>query len=1324
MISHPLFTHELPVGMITGDAPRFQSAPGGHEALKRDLDAAGAQYEETEGCYGGVERSLLVYGLPRDQLTALGKKYGQEAVIHSEGGQRHFIYTNGPHDGRWHPGRPTHEQWPEGGQPPEDNWTRLPGAGYVRLHFDFDQLHPQPGTQAVPQHAAAAPVGKHEVAHRLYETLRKAGEMIQFPKRNPHVEDYTRRIWPQYQQQGYALTVRHDPQAGALHADLTYKGKHAGTLSAPYVAPGKIGAVAGKPGDILSEDHPLYENMTLALRHRADQLQHDLAPADPKQALGKLLELERGRPDPMKKSLRKNATVGVEDVARSYAHKTGLAYAPPSHQPADPAFLGRLAAAYETAPHQPSHPEVKAAYDALKRETLDQYQHLLAHGYRFTPHPKAALTPAAFGDEHTAPSFVHHDGAPYKDMQELLADLHQNKHLYVFDGGELPHDHPLAEPVPGGGPLRTYNDVFRAVHDVFGHGRTGADFGHHGEDRTWQSHMQMYSPLAQRALTTETRGQNATFHFGTHGAHNRANPAQARYADQKAALMPEEFHALPSAPVAKHEVGRALHKTLTEVLDKTSWNVKQRRRYQFAPGADKPSTTTPPVGYGTKPEPVHLTSEQVEARRKKFAQSIGLQPRAEHRGSGFPQSYGGADLPYGREFGVEHETAHAMMVPPGKALADYQRELSLTNNAPPSMYNRSAEDMVLDPENQAHVIGTEQENTANMVEPHVDRRAGVDPHAFASAYRTTDARPMSLGRLPYGVGEALASRKTAVPGGEKKVDPDHIRQDARAYVQPFDEGARFDDAGRVQPPRGVDAKINARARSPVAHLIKQERNLVVTSPSAVPSKFEENAVSDEKKLSIPETLHGLYNGLKQRIARFESTCLDLRKAEQAALEKSLKKGALGDGGFADPSTEKGHANKALGKNGYGEGSAEPMAMAEACKMCGEKGCDCAKAEAYAKNEGNPAAYGPGGSSMPPPMAKAELCKACGMSKAEHDCDKAEAFAKGEIKATWTSREEAKKQREELEAKGKKPDDYKTSVPVKKDEIQPAGASPDGPQPPEGKTPDDKKSKAAPKNDGNGELAKAGMAMPGAPAAPKAAAPKMPAMPKLPGPKGAGAAKPPALGAGKPAPNLKSELQKDLTWSPASKPTGPMPSPFGATPPPAPPGVAKPMKKAVTLPGFKAAAAKKTPIGASLAAAKDHHFGADTTMQREALPVAADVEEARAMQPVQAVKLPGVRAKVGATMDSMLGAPAPQPAAPHKPTDTLPASGMPVKGPIVGGPMPKPAQGVQTMAERVASRVPAKPAAAPGFTPPPPEARPGAAPPPSAAKPNPTQPKKS
>lgn len=74
--------------------------------------------------------------------------------------------------------------------------------------------------------------------------------------------------------------------------------------------------------------------------------------------------------------------------------------------------------------------------------------------------------------------------------------------LPVFTGGE-------AHPILGEQSSFdvSYNNIFRAVHDVLGHLASGGTFSQRGEIRAYYSHLQLFSPLAQKALFTETMGQ-------------------------------------------------------------------------------------------------------------------------------------------------------------------------------------------------------------------------------------------------------------------------------------------------------------------------------------------------------------------------------------------------------------------------------------------------------------------------------------------------------------------------------------------------------------------------------------------------------------------------------------------------------------------------------------------------------------------------------------------------------------------------------------------------------------------------------------------------
>lgn len=97
----------------------------------------------------------------------------------------------------------------------------------------------------------------------------------------------------------------------------------------------------------------------------------------------------------------------------------------------------------------------------------------------------------------------------YENSKELLRDIYGNRHMYVFQGGD-PHDF-LNKVDPATG-LNT-NEMFRAVHDFFGHAIHGNQFGPKGEEIAWAAHSKMFSPLARLAMTAETRGQNSFVNY-------------------------------------------------------------------------------------------------------------------------------------------------------------------------------------------------------------------------------------------------------------------------------------------------------------------------------------------------------------------------------------------------------------------------------------------------------------------------------------------------------------------------------------------------------------------------------------------------------------------------------------------------------------------------------------------------------------------------------------------------------------------------------------------------------------------------------------------
>jgi hypothetical protein len=222
----------------------------------------------------------------------------------------------------------------------------------------------------------------------------------------------------------------------------------------------------------------------------------------------------------------------IHDAAEGYMASAGLKYDPPqTYQKVDKDRAARIAQAFDEMKHQPNNPAVRASYNAMIDETLAQYQSLKRLGIKFE---------------------AIKDGQPdpYRESPRLAAkDVAENSHLWFFptrqgfgtvskkELANNPMLRPTNEVVDGHRLLA--NDVFRIVHDVFGHLKDGNGFRADGEEHAWRSHSAMYSNLARPAMTSETRGQNSWLNYGPHGETNRtAKPADTTYADQKAGLLP------------------------------------------------------------------------------------------------------------------------------------------------------------------------------------------------------------------------------------------------------------------------------------------------------------------------------------------------------------------------------------------------------------------------------------------------------------------------------------------------------------------------------------------------------------------------------------------------------------------------------------------------------------------------------------------------------------------------------------------------------------------------------------------------------------------
>lgn len=102
-------------------------------------------------------------------------------------------------------------------------------------------------------------------------------------------------------------------------------------------------------------------------------------------------------------------------------------------------------------------------------------------------------------------------------------DVENNNRIKVLDSAST-----------GGHPIfsNDENNMFRAVHDVYGHLGSGRGIDYDGEEAAFQKHSRMFTPQARQALASETRGQNSSF---------RAN---GEFPDQKVGVLPAHMQSL------------------------------------------------------------------------------------------------------------------------------------------------------------------------------------------------------------------------------------------------------------------------------------------------------------------------------------------------------------------------------------------------------------------------------------------------------------------------------------------------------------------------------------------------------------------------------------------------------------------------------------------------------------------------------------------------------------------------------------------------------------------------------------------------------------
>jgi hypothetical protein len=258
----------------------------------------------------------------------------------------------------------------------------------------------------------------------------------------------------------------------------------------------------------------------------------------------------------------------ARQVAADYAKSVGIDYNPPKqYAEVDEARATRIAAEYDKMPHAPNDPKVKASYDAMIKETLAQWEAIKKTGLKVEAIPAGAPN-------------------PYEASPRLaVLDVNENNHLWFFPTEEGFGTAETADIDISGNPLMAptgeilnghkmlANDVFRVVHDYFGHIKEGVGFRADGEENAWRSHSAMYSDLARPAMTAETRGQNSWVNYGPYGEHNRKAKGDTIYAPQKTGIMPDWVMSEGAGDIRYMPEGYKSHHD--ETLLRSAWNGKE-----------------------------------------------------------------------------------------------------------------------------------------------------------------------------------------------------------------------------------------------------------------------------------------------------------------------------------------------------------------------------------------------------------------------------------------------------------------------------------------------------------------------------------------------------------------------------------------------------------------------------------------------------------------------------------------------------------------------------------------------------------------------------
>jgi hypothetical protein len=197
----------------------------------------------------------------------------------------------------------------------------------------------------------------------------------------------------------------------------------------------------------------------------------------------------------------------------------------------------QIADGYDNLQHKPNDPDVKAAYDSLIKETRTQFDDMTKGGLKITKLKEGEKGYVTADEMH-------------EDIKNGHLSYFPTEHGFGANSGNF-QDHPMLQGtgiVGVDGNDIPANDLFRIVHDVNGHNLGNkSDFSPEGEHQAYLTHKQQYSPLAGKALFTETAGQANWGVFNKKSGESnrqkiiRGEEADLDFAEQKAGLFPDSI---------------------------------------------------------------------------------------------------------------------------------------------------------------------------------------------------------------------------------------------------------------------------------------------------------------------------------------------------------------------------------------------------------------------------------------------------------------------------------------------------------------------------------------------------------------------------------------------------------------------------------------------------------------------------------------------------------------------------------------------------------------------------------------------------------------